>query len=47
MSQGKKKQAWAVMTKLVPTVNYRDIENNYQDVEIPNVSFTVSVIDKI
>lgn len=38
MSQGKKRQAWAVMIKLVPLAVYADIENdNQQEDEIRKV----------
>lgn len=38
MSQGKRKEAWVVMAKLVPNAVYRDTENNdHQDVDIQKV----------
>lgn len=39
MSQGRRKQAWEVMTKLVPSASYVDIENDdlQQDNEIKKV----------
>jgi len=38
MSQGRKSQAWEVMTKLVPSAVHADIDNDIQDtVEIRKV----------
>lgn len=38
MSQGRKRQAWEVMTKLVPSAVHADIDNNDEDmVEIRKV----------
>jgi len=38
MSQGRERQAWEVMTKLVPSAVHADIDNDNQDmVEIKKV----------
>jgi len=45
MSQGRKKQAWVEMTKLVPTAVHANIDNNGQDNdEVSKVSQLVITI---
>lgn len=50
MSQGRRKQAWEVMAKLVPSASYVDIENDdlqQEDNEIKKVEQFLNYLEEL